>query len=373
LAIQIFALRKPFLEIGRDGFVLLGLSAKQARSTSGDRMATITIHDVARAAGVSIATASRVLNGRPTVGEEIRKRVQKAVDELGYSPDILAQSMRLGRTQMIAFVIRDITVAPLASLVRATQDVLHAADHELLIACSEGERDREVDLLRRMSRRRADGLILTTSTEDDPVLVDAWKSAGLPTVMFDREAHGLCDNVLIAHSEGLRQALDHLFGLGHTRIAMLTGQPTVWPARSRVETYREEFAKRGLPVDEELLRARSFDTDTGFMEASSLLSLANPPTAIIAGGTSILPAVLRATQSRGLRVPDDISIIGDSDSDLAMLATPSITVVRWNSSDVGQTCARLILERLADLDAPPRQIIFPTEFVSRKSCAPPKA
>jgi LacI family transcriptional regulator len=332
-----------------------------------------TIKHVARKAGVSLGTASRVLNGHASVSGEMRARVERAILDLGYHPDAVAQSMRRGATRTIGIVIRDITVPVLAGFVKSAQDVLQDAGYTLIVAGSEDRPERELDVLSVLSRRRIDGLIMSTASERDPALLEAREALRIPVVLLDRETPAEFDAVLIGHREGMRRAVDHLLDLGHRRVALLTGAETVRPAAERVLGYQDAFKARGLELDPEFLRTRSFTADFGYLETSSLLGQAHPPTAIIAGGIAMMAGTLRAIRALGLEVPRDVSLVAGCDSDLAELATPPVTAVRWSYAEIGKAAAQLVLDRLEhDPERPTRRVRFATDFVIRQSCAPPR-
>ena len=333
-----------------------------------------TIKHVARKAGVSLGTASRVLNGHKSVSEEMRRRVEQAILDLGYRPDAVAQSMRRGATRTVGIVIRDITVPVLAGFVKSAQDVLQDAGYTLIIAGSEDRRERELDVLSVLSRRRIDGLIMTTASEHDPALLKARQALRIPVVLLDRETPADFDAVLLGHREGTCRAVDHLLDLGHRRIALLSGSEAVRPAAERVLGYQDAFKARGLELDPELNCTRSFTADFGYIETSALLGQDRPPTAIIAGGIAMMAGTLRAIRAHGLEVPRDVSLIAGCDSDLAELATPPVTAVRWSYAEIGKAAAQLVLDRLEhDPDRPTRRVRFATEFVIRQSCAPPRS
>ncbi len=346
--------------------------SRRRSSSSSTTTTTATIRDVATAAGVSLGTASRVINGHASVTPEVRHRVEAAIAALGYVPNPLAQGMRRGATRTAGVMVRDITVPALAGFVRAAQDLLQHSGFTLLITCSEDRREQELELLRRLAGRRIDGLIMTTCSEEDPGLLAARESFPVPVVLLDRETPAAFDSTLVAHREGARRAIEHLLALGHRRIALITGPPTVRPGRERVAAYEEAFAARGLVPDRSLIRAEGFDGEAAFREASALLGAAAPPSAILCGGNAVLAAALRAIQARGLRIPQDISVIGSNDSELAMLATVPITVVRWDYAALGRNCAHMLLQRMqGEATGPGRRIILPAEFVLRASCAAP--
>jgi LacI family transcriptional regulator len=333
----------------------------------------VTIKDVAKEAGVSLGTASRVINNVASVDAKNRARVHAAIEKLGFIPNRSAQSMRKGLSGEIGILVRDFTIPVLGGFVRAVQTVLDEAGYILLISSTENRKNRELDLLGQLSRRRVDGLIMTSASETDDDLVASRERLGFPILFFDRDVHGSSDCVLIDHTEGTRQAVSYLLSLGHRRILLVTGNTETYPAYARIRGYVLAHEAAGITVDPTLIRGGSFESHSALVESSSILDTATStrPTAIIAGGIDMLPGVLKAVRARGLRIPEDISVIGNSDSDLAMLATPPVTVVKWDYREVGHTSAHLILDRIYKR-APERQrrIVIPTELVIRGSCGP---
>lgn len=335
-------------------------------------MRKVTIRDVARAAGVSVGSVSRVLNNSAHVSPDLRFRIEQAVSELGFVPSFFAQGMRGTVTHMIGIIVRDIASPLLARFVRAAQEELEVTGYVVLVACHDERKERELDLLRILTKRHVDGLIMTTSSEEEAELVRLRESLRVPVVLYDREIPRTCDSVCIAHKAATRRALDYLLDLGHRRIALVTGSPLVFPSRARLEAYDEAFAARGLAVDPRFVRAKSFGAFNSFAEICGLLDLADRPTALLLGGIDMLAEALRAIYDRGLAIPGDISLIGAGDSALARLATPPVSVVSWDFADLGQASARLLKERLTDPgEMAPRHIICPAELVIRGSCAPP--
>ena len=337
-----------------------------------ERANPVTIRDVATAAGVAIATVSRVIHRNPTVNADIKQRVDAAIRALGYEPNIAAQSMRTRLTRTIACAIRDISMPEFATFVRAAEGVFRAAGYTLILANTDNDLRQEVDLVRHLSRRRVDGLLLTKSVDDDDGLNAELERAEVPIVFIDRAPTPIADAVTIDHRHGIRAAVAHLAMLGHTRIGLLTGQHTTRPGRDRVAAFTEAMRENGLTPDPQLISAQSFIEEQSFRHTSLLLDRDPPPTALIMGGMAILSGALRATQVRGLAVGRDISIVAGCDSDLAELTTPAITAIRWDIPAWGRTAANLLLERVNDPGIPAgRQIILPTELVIRASCGRP--
>ncbi|MDB5743045.1 MAG: transcriptional regulator [Polaromonas sp.] len=344
---------------------------RKTRSQPQKPLPRATIKEVAALAGVALGTASRVINKNSRVSLENKAKVNAAIAKLGYKPDMVAQSMRNGESHTVGILVRNITSPVLAGFVRGAQDVLSEQGYTVLLGCSEESREREVNFLMSAASRRIDGLIMITTSEDDPELLSLRQDINIPTILFDREIPESFDALLMAHEQGIRQSLEHLFSLGHRRIALLTGNDNVFPARARLRGYRSFFEARGLPVNEGLISANTFTSEGAFVETSAVLGMAQPPTAIILGGISMLAGSLSAIKARGLRIPEDVSLVASGDSDLAMFATPPISVVRWNNTEVGRTCALLLLERMKGATpAEARRIIVPTEYLIRGSCGP---
>ena len=331
------------------------------------------IRDVARVAGVAVGTVSRVLNGHKSVSVDVRRRVTKAIQKLHYEPDRVAQSMRLGVTRMVACAIRDISIPDFGSFVTGAEMLLRTRGYALLLATTDERKEREMELLRLFLQRRVDAIMMTMSTEEDPALRRAVKQMKIPVLLVDRDLPAEVDGVTIDHRRGTLAATEHLLRLGHDHIVLLTGRPAMRPGRERIAGFEAAFAAAGKKVDSGLIRIGAFSADFGFREASALLSSSNPPTALISGGMAMLPGVLRAVAQHGLRIPEDISIIAGSDSDLAALATPAITAIRWSGAEQGQIAVELLLNRLeGGYKGEAQRVLLPTELIIRGSCAPPR-
>ena len=333
----------------------------------------VTIRDVARVAEVSVGTASRVINGKATVGTEVRGRVLNAIETLGYRPDAIAQSMRRGSTHVIGCVIRDINIPSLAAFVHAAHNVLDRAGFSLLLSNSEGREDRERELLIRLNSQRSDGIMIGPYSPMTPAFDKFLRNIGAPIVMVDRDEPAWADAVMADHRGATRKAAGRLIDLGHRRIALLTGGPTIYPARERIHGFTEAFAMKGIELDRSLIRAHSFLSPESFQQTSALLASKEPPTAIIAGGIDMLAGVIRAIRVRGLRIPDDISLVGAGDSELAELHMPAISVQHWDQGEIGAGAANLLLNRIRNVASDePQHVLVRSEFIERASIASPR-
>ena len=338
----------------------------------GKRTGAATIKDVAELAGVSIGTASRVINGEKTVKPAIRAKVLDAIERLGYRPNAVAQSMRRQSTQIVGCIIREITLPTLADFVGAAHDVLDQAGFSLLISNSEGLVDRERELIERLEMQRSDGILFGPYTPIDDKFDAFLRNVKAPLVLVDRDEPDWADCVMADHAGGAYEATRHLLSLGHRRILLLTGSQGIYPARERIKGYRRAFEEMGVEIDEAMICGMGFGAMEGFRMTSAFLALEDRPTAIFSGGIDMLAGVLRATRVRNMRVPQDLSIVAVGDSDLAQLYSSPISVIRWDQSDVGETAARLLLERIESAKSEPRKhVLLPTEYVARPSVGPP--
>lgn len=334
---------------------------------------SITLRDVAREAQVSIGTASRVLNDKANVGDEVRRRVLAAIEILDYRPDAVAQSMRRGSTHVIGCVVRDINIPSLAAFVHAAQNVLDRAGFSLLVSNSEGREERERELLIRLNSQRSDGIMIGPYSPMTPTFDKFLRGLDAPIVMVDRDEPAWADAVMVDHAGSARRATDRLLGLGHRRIALLTGNPSIYPARERIRGYTAAYEAAGIDLDKSLIRADSFLSEASFRQTSALFNMSNPPTAILAGGIDMLAGVIKATRVRGLTIPDDVSVIGASDSELAELHSPAISVATWDQGEVGSTAATLLLDRIRHAGPEePQQVLVASKFVDRDSTAAPR-
>jgi LacI family transcriptional regulator len=306
------------------------------------------------------------------VRPQIRKAVESAIAELGYVPNAAAKSMRMGRTKTVGCILREINIAQLGGFVSTAHNMLNESGYALLIANSEGRRNREVELLRSFSSGQVDGVLMGPYTPIEGEFEELLRTLPVPFVMIDRDQPSWCNAVYADHEAGIAQATGHLLDLGHRRIALLTGPTRLHPGGARVRGFMRAYKERGLEPAPELIIAESFLRDQAYRVTSSLLGMSQPPTAIIAGGIDMLAGVLKAVRTRGLRIPQDISVVGSGQSELADLHQPPIAVVSWDQNEVGATAAALLLDLIAHGKwEEPRRVIIPTTFNAQASCTPP--
>ncbi|MGW9112974.1 LacI family DNA-binding transcriptional regulator [Microbacterium sp. NPDC055683] len=328
-----------------------------------------TIHDVALAAGVSASTVSKVINGRYGVSAKTSEHVLRVVDDLGYASSLIASSLRRGRTDVVGVLVADFEPFALA-LLEGISAALHGSGYDLLSyagSIADGPRHEgwERRSLSRLGGTLIDGAILVTPT------VEAAGSS-VPVVAIDPHTGESLSPAVAADSlAGALQATRHLVELGHTRIAHVRGRIDLESARLREEGYRRALAEAGIAFDPELVRAGGYSTAETTEAAAALLDLADRPTAVFAANDLSALRTMEVAQERGLRIPDDLSIVGFDDIPAAASSEPTLTTIRQPLREMGAEAVRLLLARLdGDADAAPEHVQLPTRLIVRGSTAP---
>jgi LacI family transcriptional regulator len=333
-----------------------------------------TQSDVARLAGVSRATVSYVIsghaNGAIALTEETRRRVLQAAEQLGYQPHAAAQSLRAGATHTIGMLIPDMRNPHYWQIVCGVEEVARAHGYDLLLSHAALNPDRELESVNALLRGRVDGLALILTfpdrlTEEAKLLAQRRS----PVVLFSEGIAGL-DMVLPGHGEGAVEMMAHLLALGHRRIGLVYGVAIPELARDRLGAYRRALQEAGLPLSEELIEYCGPTLADGYKAAARLLDRPPRPTALLAVNDLLAVGVLRLLADRGLRVPEDVSVAGFDDIDVASYLVPPLTTVRVNAEEVGRTAGRLIFERMNDPERPLQSIRIPAELVKRTSTGP---
>jgi LacI family transcriptional regulator len=327
-----------------------------------------TISDVARYAGVSPATVSRYLKGVPVRASE---RVQDAIATLDFRPSVLARSLKSGVTMTIGLVIPDVTNPFFAAAVKGVESVSRQAGYTTSLFNADESVERESELVEELAER-VDGLILAPVNEEDPVPERA-RQRGLPIVFLDRDVpRSAFDAVLIDNHGGGRLAAEHLLEHGHERIAIITGPLGSTPGKGRFEGFSEALGEAGIELAPEYAQSSDFRRDGGYQAMLQLLGLAKPPTAVFVTNNLMTIGALHALHDVGVQVPEQLSIIGFDDLDLADLLAPPLTVVDRPMEGQGVLAMRLLLSRLdGTYTGEPRRIVLETRLLKRGSCSGP--
>ncbi|MES2210893.1 MAG: LacI family DNA-binding transcriptional regulator [Chloroflexota bacterium] len=331
---------------------------------------TTTITDVADRAGVSASTVSRHLRG-DTVRNAVT--IDDAIQTLGFRPSRAAQALKSGRTGAIALVVPDITNPFFAAVVRGADSLSSAEGYTVFLSNTDESPEREADVLEDLLGR-VDGIILGPASEDDqnPLVVHR---AGVPLVFIDREIRGSgvdFDTVLVDNQGGARQAVEHLVGLGHRRIAIVSGQLESTPGRERYEGFSAAIEAAGLDLPDAYVQFGAFREREAYQSMLRLLALPEPPTAVFVGNNLMTIGALHAVRDMAIRVPDDLSIVGFDDHAFADLLAPPLTVVARPMEEQGVLAMRLLLNRIDGRgDASPRRIVLDTTLTVRGSTSAP--
>ncbi len=331
-----------------------------------------TLGEIAAAAGVSPATASRVLNESAPVAEAKRAAVLAAAEAHGYTPNAIARALVSRRTRTLGVLVTDNAAPTYAALLHGAEQVVHAAGWGLLLANSGDDQEQALRALSLFARQQVDGVLLAPLQTDRRDL-DALRGAAIPFVLMLRhfEDELEVDAVVADNVRGGELATAHLLELGHRRIAHLGGPRHVSSAAAREAGWRAAHAAAGLVAADDLVRHAAFTMAAGHAAAGELLDAPEAPTAIYAATDVQAVGALRAARERGLRVPGDLSVAGSDDVELARYLEVGLTTVRQPAAEIGARAVELLMDRIERGDGPPRRLTLPVELVVRGSTAPP--
>lgn len=321
------------------------------------------MNDVATAAGVSLKTVSRVINGEPGVTQETLKKVESAIDELRYERNDLAASLRSGvRSNTIGLVIEDVTNPFYALVVQAVEDIAREHASLLIMTSAREDSERERELVTALLRRRVDALLIVPAGPDHRYIASTGFTGH--TVFLDRPpAKTDVDTVLIDNAAGARLATTHLIDHGHRRIAIIGDTEELYTASERLAGYADALEQAGIALDRELVSMGHSTSDAARAAVTGLLALppARRPTAIFAANNRCTIGVMHALPARRRK----LALVGFDEFELADLL--GVTVVRTNPYRIGQVAAELIFSRIAGDQRPPQRIVLPVDLVARGS------
>ncbi len=328
----------------------------------------VTIHDVARLAGVAVSSVSRVLSDHPDVSSTMRIKVRNASDALGYSPDPMAQSLRSGSTRTIGFVVRDFANPFFGQIIHGVEEELTSRGYTLLVTNGGGDPAREAAQISVLRQRRVDALLLSSISETARGSRKSVTAFDRPVVLLDRDMSKLkIGNIQFDHATGVHRATTDLLGLGHRRIAMITGNADIRPTRERLRGYQEAHSASGVPAPKGLQLSGSFSETFARSSTTDLLALpkSRRPTAIVAGGVQTTIGVLEALSELGLRAGEDLSLVVCDDLPWLKVMRPTISVVGRDAESMGKAAAEMALGLING--AEPTTVILPTTYERRDS------
>lgn len=341
----------------------------EIKSPTGAAMPRVTIGEVAHAAGVHPASVSRALRGvSARVSAETKARIERVAQELGYRPNHLAAALRTKRTNLVAVVLPDLGNPLFAPIVQSIETQLRGQGVMCLVAQTPGDAPGRCALIAGLAYRQVDGLLVLAAETNDPMLAEAQRLA-IPTVLVNRGfGERRFPSVVNDDHESVLLALTHLKELGHTRIAHVAGPQESSTGRARRAAFDNVSASLGLHA--RVAEAASFTRDAGRKAMETLLKQRSAMTGIFAGNDLIALGVLDALRAHGLRVPQDISLVGHNDMPLVDLIDPPLTTVRIDVEAMGRQAAELLIEQLKRPEQSPSMRVLTPTLVVRGSTGP---
>lgn len=337
-------------------------------SSEAEPSRPVTLADLAREVGTSPSTASRALSGHGYVAADLRERLLAAADRLGYVPNASARALKQRTSRVIGVVVSDLGNPFYGGLAAGIEQTLREADYRMLLVGDNSESEEEMAAARAFLAMHAPGVILTPVGRGTSTFL---ARHGLAVVEVDRRsARGVADAVLVDNVRGARDAVEHLFELGHRRVALL-GVDTDWTSDvGRLEGYRAAHLAAGVPVDERLVLRLPFH-DPGTAERIAGLLEREAPTAIFAANNLLAEEAWRVLRARGLALPRDVSLVGFDDVQWTEMVSPGITVVAQPTIELGRRAAALLLRRIAEPESSPSVELLEPRLVVRGSSGPP--
>lgn len=329
-----------------------------------------TIREVAKLAGVALMTVSRVINNHPSVRPKSRKKVQAAIEELGYERNEAAGLLKGHRSLMIGLILPDLADIFFATCANTVEQLARENGYMTMVVSSGHDAELEMQQAELMARRKLSGLLIVTSGKGDAARVRKLRDSGLAIVAFDRPLEGVgTDAVLIENRSGAEDAIKHLIGHGHKRIACVGYDDDAYPVRERIDGYRNVMlAHRLRPVT--FMKMHTLDAVLTWLKAIS--GKADRPTALFSTNYRTTVLLLRALSELKMKIPNDMALIGFDDFDLAAVIAPPVTTVGQSPVDLAARASRLLIERIQEVragtESAPAKIMLPATLIVRESC-----
>lgn len=328
----------------------------------------VTIRDVAQRAGVSVATVSHVINGTRKVAPHTAERVLMAMEELGYQPNFVAQSLRRRVTYAIGVLVSDITNPFFATLVRGVEDAALAAGFSVIVCNSDEDAKKEDIYLRQLWRRRIDGMLVAPTRDGASPALHQLAKRKVPCVLIDRKAKNLdVPAVLSDNVKGAYLATKHLLDMGYKRIGIVLGIPGATSTEERFAGYVRALEEEGVPLQNDFVVWGEYRTDGARRAAAQLLSLNPRPQAIFSTNNLMTLGVLQEIYHRKLKIPDDVAVIGFDDTEWAEMVQPPLTVVSQQPYEIGRCAFELLLAKIRGQPVHVSEMRIPVELKIRRS------
>jgi LacI family transcriptional regulator len=330
----------------------------------------VTIIDVAREANVSYSTVSRVMNNYPHIREDKRERVLEAAKRLGYVANPMARTLAGGQTRVIGLLVPDLLTEYTSQILLGIDEELANAGYDMMLHTTHNSRLREPQYMVTLTQGITEGLLLILPM-DPGAYLEGLHAQQFPYVIIDNQDFDDFSSTIVSDNyHGAYQAVEYLISLGHRRIGFIAGAPHTSSAFERLEAYRAALEHHGITFDPTLVAAGNFIQTDGFRAAQSLLALDPRPTALFAANDVSAFGAMDAIRSRGLSIPEDISVVGFDDIPRASQVYPALTTVRQSLQEMGKKSTQLLLRYIHDPSLPTERIVLDTQLIVRDSCRP---
>ncbi len=328
------------------------------------------LEDIARACGVSKATASLALNGKPGVSAETRRLVLEVAKKLNYRPHAPARSLVLHRTDTLGVIVPDLSSPFYAEVVRGVEDEAVQQGFFLVLTTTLGNPEREEFCLRLLRERRADGILFVTPRGNEHLIREI-HAEGFPVVVVDREIQ--CEDgvveVIVDNYGGAVQAMHHLLACGYRRIGFINGIPEIQASQERLRAYRDVLSSQGIRVRRSWVEVGWFLPEGGYQAMTRLLRVSPRLDAVFVACDWMALGAMRAIREKGLRIPEDIAVVGFDDVPLAAQTDPPLTTVRQPMVEMGRMGVRLLVQLIRKEQISQKKVLLPTELVVRGTTA----
>jgi len=326
--------------------------------------------DIAREANVSQSTVSRVLNNSPRISEATRRRVKEAMTRLGYSPNAAARTLTTGRSNLIGLVVSNITNPFYPEVIEAIVATAAHEDYNVVLCNAQENWELQSAHLELLIEHQVDGAILTSSLLDSELRLAKMALDRIPLVMVNRTVNGLpVDAVHLDNAEAGRIVARHLAKLGHRRLGFVGGRPDTSTDSQRLAGFRQALTELGIELPPEHVVHGAFTYDSGHASARQLIALADRPSALFCANDVIALGVMDAVYDAGLRIPQDVAVVGVDDVAAASLRHLALTTVRQPAAEMGYRAVKLLLERLRDgRQGEPLEIVLRPKLIVRRTC-----
>lgn len=336
-------------------------------------MKKITIKEIAKYAGVSTGTVSKVINKQGNVKEELRLRVEAVVDKFNFSPSYFARGMKIQRTNTIGLIIPKITNSFYVQVIELIEKEANKRNYTIVLGNSNEDIEREISCLKTFLNMRVEGLILASTGRDEAFRIkeelSIYETVNIPVVLISRNLPMIeKDIVEIENEKGAHQATCHLLEKGHRRVGLISSSARTSASQERVTGYMKALEKFRLPYESALVLIGGLTASSGYEVANRLISLPNPPTAIFVGSNFQLLGTLRAFKDSKILIPDDISLVCFDDTEWGCFANPPLTVIEPDTESFSKAAIDLLFDRIENNHSgPARQIKIPTKLIARES------